>query len=90
MMPTLKEMNYREQEMPNGCWNCKHVFNGQGEPNFCQMVKSWPNVKPGGICDHYKKVRVTVEEDAKPNKNIEAPKFAIHNAPYGELKDDGK
>jgi hypothetical protein len=25
-MSTLKEMNYRLQDMPNGCWNCRFDF----------------------------------------------------------------
>jgi hypothetical protein len=26
MMPTLKQMNYRLQDMPDGCWNCRFDF----------------------------------------------------------------
>lgn len=61
-MPTLKEMNYRVQEMPDGCWNCEH--HRWSSDRECLLTKGKnladmaSHVAQVGICDNYKKEAV--------------------------------
>ena len=64
-MSTLKEMNYREQTMPDGCWNCKHG----GDVDRCELamdsvpvgecggepIWGFEFISVDGICDRYEK-----------------------------------
>lgn len=54
-MSTLKDMHYREQTMPDGCWNCLYRKGGV----CCKVPGSMPSyryiVELNGICDKWEK-----------------------------------
>ena len=53
-MPTLKEMNYRKQQMPDGCWNCTHHFEWAFDYGEACREAGDVDVGINGVCDRFK------------------------------------
>jgi hypothetical protein len=56
-MSTLKEMNYRVQDMPDGCWNCKQCTIDLNSL-ICLAADVDDEVHERGICSRYEKEAV--------------------------------
>jgi hypothetical protein len=60
-MSTLKEMNYRLQEMPDGCWNCRFsTIDGTAcrKQGMSEDPPHFERIRFNGICSRYEKEAV--------------------------------
>jgi hypothetical protein len=61
-MSTLAEMGYHVQDMPDGCWNCKHYgqlwyecWQAPRIESGTPFVEEHSKVEFNGICDRHEK-----------------------------------